>query len=118
MAIEEATLHIIDGINVTISVIQRYPLERPNESLIMQYPSTRLDELGLQEKIVSFLKSEWKIKELFPPQSEALPYSLKGENVMLTIPTASGKSLIAYLTIIHRLANDLEGQKAIYMLFH
>ena len=82
----------------------------------MQYPSTRLDELGLQEKIVSFLKSEWKIKELFPPQSEALPYSLKGENVMLTIPTASGKSLIAYLTIIHRLANDLEGQKAIYVV--
>ena len=116
VAIEEGHLHIIDGINVTISVIQRYPLERPNESLIMQYPSTRLDELGLQEKIVSFLKSEWKIKELFPPQSEALPYSLKGENVMLTIPTASGKSLIAYLTIIHRLANDLGGKKAIYVV--
>jgi len=82
----------------------------------MQYPSTRLDDLGLEEKVVSFLKSEWGIKELFPPQSEALPYSLKGENIMLTIPTASGKSLIAYLTIIHRLVNDLEGQKAIYVV--
>ncbi|MBK64197.1 MAG: hypothetical protein CMB47_01565 [Euryarchaeota archaeon] len=84
--------------------------------MVMQYPSTRLDDLGLEEKVVSFLKSEWGIKELFPPQSEALPYSLKGENIMLTIPTASGKSLIAYLTIIHRLVNDLEGQKAIYVV--
>ena len=82
----------------------------------MQYPSTRLDELGLEKKIVSFLKKKWGIEELFPPQSEALPYSLKGDNVMLTIPTASGKSLIAYLTIIHRLVNDLEGQKAIYVV--
>ena len=82
----------------------------------MQYPSTRLDELGLEKKIVSFLKKKWRIEDLFPPQSEALPYSLKGDNVMLTIPTASGKSLIAYLTIIHRLVNDLEGQKAIYVV--
>jgi helicase len=82
----------------------------------VKYPSARLDELGLGKKIVSFLRNEWGIEELFPPQSEALPYSLKGDNVMLTIPTASGKSLIAYLTIIHRLVNDLSGQKAIYVV--
>jgi len=82
----------------------------------VEHPSTRLDELGLEKKLISFLKKEWDIKELFPPQSKALPYSLEGSNIMLTIPTASGKSLIAYLTIIHRLINDLEGQRAIYVV--
>ena len=73
----------------------------------MEHPSTRLDELGLEKKLISFLKKEWGIKELFPPQSKALPYSLEGSNIMLTIPTASGKSLIAYLTIIHRLIKNI-----------
>ena len=35
---------------------------------------------------------------------------------MLTIPTASGKSLVAHLTIAHRLKNDLEMQKALYVV--
>jgi len=35
---------------------------------------------------------------------------------MLTIPTASGKSLVAYLALIHRLKNDLEGSRGIYVV--
>jgi len=35
---------------------------------------------------------------------------------MLTIPTASGKSLVAYLALIHRLKNDLEGGRGIYVV--
>ena len=62
------------------------------------------------------LHENWGIEELFPPQAEALPYALSGRNVMLTIPTASGKSLVAYLAIVHRLTSDLEGARALYVV--
>jgi len=62
------------------------------------------------------LRDEWGVESLFPPQSEALPHALSGRNIMLTIPTASGKSLVAYLALIHRLKNDLEGGRGIYVV--
>ena len=62
------------------------------------------------------LREDWSIEELFPPQAEALPHALSGRNVMLTIPTASGKSLVAYLAIVHRLTSDLEGARALYVV--
>ena len=62
------------------------------------------------------LRDDWGIEELFPPQAEALPHALSGRNVMLTIPTASGKSLVAHLAIVHRLTNDLEGARALYVV--
>lgn len=82
----------------------------------MKHHSDQLVSFGLDKNIISFLEKEWEIKELFPPQKESLPHSLNGSNILLTIPTASGKSLIAYLTIIHRLTNDLVGQRAIYVV--
>ncbi len=75
-----------------------------------------LDGLGLDSSIVSMLRDEWGVERLFPPQSEALPHALSGRNLMLTIPTASGKSLVAYLALIHRLKNDLEGGRGIYVV--
>lgn len=54
------------------------------------------------------------ITSLYPPQEEALPFALRGENVVVSIPTAAGKSLIAYLTIIHRLREV--GGKALYIV--
>ena len=54
------------------------------------------------------------ISSLYPPQEEALPIALKGENVVVSIPTAAGKSLIAYLTIVHRLREV--GGKALYIV--
>jgi len=74
-------------------------------------PSRRLEDLGLDDRLVGMLHEEWGIEELFPPQAEALPPALSGRNVMLTIPTASGKSLVAHLTMVHRLTTDLEGAK-------
>ena len=67
----------------------------------------------LTPKIKEILK-DLEISKLYPPQAEALPYALNGENVVLSIPTAAGKSLIAYLAIIHRLQN--EGGKALYVV--
>ena len=61
-----------------------------------------LADIKLDQRLIEFLRSEWGIEELFPPQQEALPYSLSGRNLMLTIPTASGKSLVAHLTITQR----------------
>ncbi len=75
-----------------------------------------LEDLGLDFEVVSMLREEWGVERLFPPQSEALPHALSGRNLMLTIPTASGKSLVAYLALIHRLKNDLEGERGIYVV--
>jgi len=78
--------------------------------------SHELDDLGLDADIVSMLRDEWGIEHLFPPQAEALPHALSGRNLMLTIPTASGKSLVAYLALVHRLKTDLEGGRGIYVV--
>ena len=75
-----------------------------------------IKKLGLSPNLVDLLTNKWGIKELYPPQQKALPAALSGKNIMLTIPTASGKSLVAHLTIAHRLKNDLEGQKALYIV--
>ena len=73
----------------------------------------KLEKLPLNKKIIEVLKDH-EISKLYPPQAEALPYVLKGENMVLSIPTASGKSLVAYLTIVHRLIH--EGGKALYVV--
>ena len=78
--------------------------------------SHELDDLGLDADIVSMLRDEWGVEHLFPPQAEALPHALSGRNLMLTIPTASGKSLVAYLALVHRLKTDLEGGRGIYVV--
>ena len=74
-----------------------------------------LADLQVDERIIQHLRSEWGIEELFPPQREALPYALAG-HVMLTIPTASGKSLVAHLTMIQRLISDLNGARGLYIV--
>jgi len=73
----------------------------------------KLESLPLQKEIIEILRGH-DISELYPPQSEALPSVLKSENIVLSIPTASGKSLVAYLSIINRLLK--EGGKALYIV--
>src|SRR3989475_1178225 len=53
------------------------------------------------------------IEGLYPPQADAIGPALLGENLVLAIPTASGKSLVAYLAI---LASVLRGGKALYIV--
>jgi helicase len=69
--------------------------------------------MALDEEIQEILR-EQGIVELYPPQAEALPYALRGEHLVLSIPTAAGKSLVAYLAIVQRLKN--EGGKAFYIV--
>lgn len=72
----------------------------------------RIADLGLDPRVVEILKAQG-IEELYPPQADAIGPALLGENVVLAIPTASGKSLVAYLAI---LASVLRGGKALYIV--
>ncbi len=72
----------------------------------------RVADLGLDSRIVEILRAQG-IEELYPPQADAIGPALLGENVVLAIPTASGKSLVAYLAI---LASVLRGGKALYIV--
>ncbi|MGC8581367.1 MAG: DEAD/DEAH box helicase [Thermoplasmata archaeon] len=63
----------------------------------------------LQKKFLE----ELKIKDLYSHQKEALPYIEKNKNILLSTPTASGKSLIAYLAILKSLE---ENKKAVFIV--
>lgn len=54
------------------------------------------------------------IHSLYPPQAEAIEATLGDRNVLVAIPTASGKSLIAHMTVLSRLLK--RGGKAIYIV--
>ena len=75
-----------------------------------------LGEFQIDERLKKMLQENWGISRLFPPQARALPNSLDGRNLMLAIPTASGKSLVAHITMAHRLSNDLKGKRGIYIV--
>lgn len=68
---------------------------------------------GVDQRVISILEEEG-IDSLYPPQRDALPYCLEGKDLVLSVPTAAGKSLVAYLGIIHKLLN--EGGKALYIV--
>jgi len=72
-----------------------------------------LDNLSLHPKILEFLK-EHEIKSFYPPQQQAIPKVIEGKNLVLSIPTASGKSLVAYIAILNRLLR--EQGKALYVV--
>jgi helicase len=72
-----------------------------------------IEQFGLDPEIQEILKNQGII-DFYPPQAEALPYALRGEHLVLSIPTAAGKSLVAYLAIVQRLKH--EGGKAFYIV--
>ena len=72
----------------------------------------RIDELGLDPRISGRLKADG-IEELYPPQEKAIGPALGGRNLVLAIPTASGKSLVAYIAMLQAV---LRGGKALYIV--
>ncbi len=72
----------------------------------------KVDELGLDPRIVRKLREDG-IEELYPPQEQAIGPALAGKNLVLSIPTASGKSLVAYLAMLQAV---LRGGKALYIV--
>jgi len=73
-------------------------------------------ELDLPQGVADLLIETWGIERLHPPQAEALPVALSGRNMLLAIPTASGKSLVAYLAILQKLLVDAPGSRAFYLV--
>ena len=78
----------------------------------MNDKSDDIKSLDIPKTVVEILSKEG-ITKLYPPQAIALPAALDGENLILAIPTASGKSLVAYLSI---LKSVLSGGKALYIV--
>ena len=72
-----------------------------------------ITEIPIDASVISVLRDHG-IDTLYPPQEEAIAPIINGENVLLSIPTASGKSLVAYIAIMHNLLKY--GGKALYIV--
>jgi len=72
-----------------------------------------IDELQLDPSIINFLKSEG-YRNLYPPQEDAVKVGvLDGKSVLVSVPTASGKTLIAMLATLSHLSKNKS--KVIYL---
>ena len=67
----------------------------------------RVDELKLKPEFIEIIKN-WGIEELYPPQEEAVKKIMDGDNVIVSIPTASGKTLIGYIAMMYALQYDMK----------
>ncbi len=61
--------------------------------------SVPLAQTGLDAELRGVLERDG-IASLYPPQAEAIPKVLAGKSVLLSCPTASGKSLVAYVALL------------------
>ena len=83
----------------------------------MEVENRDVSGLDLPARFRNFLSDDWGITHLHPPQAEAVPSILSGDNTLVAIPTASGKSLLAYMGMIKRISEGHERSKAIYKNF-
>lgn len=82
----------------------------------MEVAERAVASLDLPDRFTKFLTQSWGIQQLHPPQAEAAPSILKGENTLVAIPTASGKSLLAYMGMVKRISEGHSRSKAIYIV--
>jgi helicase len=71
-----------------------------------------LAQLDLHPRLAQALEAKG-YGNLWPSQEHAVPIALTGKNLVVAVPTASGKSLIAYLAILDRVLRT--GAKCLYM---
>ncbi len=73
-----------------------------------------LGKYGIAAEYIQKLKDE-KITELYPPQAEIVKKSFfKDRNLVISMPTAGGKTLMATLSIIEKLSKSK--RKAVYIV--
>lgn len=72
-----------------------------------------LVDLGIDPRVASVLEAQG-IQALYPPQEQAWASIRTAKNTLVAIPTASGKSLLAYLAILHRWLAT--GKKSLYIV--
>ena len=77
----------------------------------MGWQNTMVSSLDLPARFNDFLVNDWGIEQLHPPQAEAIPSILKGDNTLVAIPTASGKSLLAYMGMVKRISEEMLAQR-------
>lgn len=82
----------------------------------MEVENRDVSRLDLPARFRNFLSDDWGITHLHPPQAEAVPSILSGDNTLVAIPTASGKSLLAYMGMVKRISEGHERSKAIYIV--
>ncbi|MEM0129169.1 MAG: DEAD/DEAH box helicase [Thermoplasmata archaeon] len=87
------------------------PPDRAQTSSSESDPAS-LESLGVDPAIRAIL-AESGIRRLYPPQAAAIPHVLAGRNVLLACPTASGKSLVAYLALLRAVRM---GRRGLYMV--
>ena len=75
---------------------------------------TRLEDLEINKKIIQHLQ-DFGISKLFPPQEAAFETNvLNGTNLVLAVPTSSGKTLVAEICMLKTI---LDGRgKALYLV--
>ena len=72
----------------------------------------RVSELGVPAELAALLEKQG-LDTLYPPQAEAVGPALAGKNLVLALPTASGKSLVAYLAVLKKV---MAGGRALYIV--
>lgn len=73
----------------------------------------KIEELEIDQRIKDKLLEDG-IQELYPPQAESVSKGLlRGKNQVIAIPTASGKTLLAILSVFSTLLKN--GGKAVYL---
>ena len=75
-----------------------------------------INDLILPDKAKKFFTKQWGINALHPPQAQSMEAIFSNRNALIAIPTASGKSLIAYIAILRKLLLEDIGSKAIYIV--
>ncbi|MGB0855498.1 MAG: DEAD/DEAH box helicase [Nitrosopumilus sp.] len=74
----------------------------------------KIEKLDLPDSAIDFLKSQG-FQKLYPPQADSVQYGLlNGKNILVSAPTASGKTLIAILAILSFLSKSNKG-KVVYL---
>lgn len=74
----------------------------------------KIEKLDLPESAIEFLQSQG-FEKLYPPQADSVKSGLlKNKSVLVSAPTASGKTLIALLSMLSYLSKNKNG-KVIYL---
>ena len=94
-------------------------MERNGEDL--KNPNLNNSKSRFPEKLDPLIKKiliQSGIEQLYPPQEKAIIPSLNRDNIIVSIPTASGKTLIAEITMLQRLLEFRKRgikRKAVYL---
>lgn len=65
----------------------------------------RFDELDIPDNVADALRGGGFV-EMHPPQAKALPLALEGKSLVVSVPTASGKSIIGYIPALKKVLEE------------